>query len=114
MSRTAAESSDHTEVSGPAAEGWPITTAGIPSSATPSIRGSGLRRSATDWGWRKELGDRTWGRGYYHELLPAICAENDPTRPYWPGSPYSGSPELHPQDPARGTIHIWDVWNRAD
>ncbi|MCX5312684.1 glycoside hydrolase family 2 protein [Streptomyces sp. NBC_00154] len=67
-----------------------------------------------DWGWRKELGDRTWGHGYYHELLPAICAETDPTRPYWPGSPYSGSPELHPQDPARGTIHIWDVWNRAD
>lgn len=67
-----------------------------------------------DWGWRKELGDRTWGHGYYHELLPAICAETDPTRPYWPGSPYSGSPDLHPQDPARGTIHIWDVWNRAD
>ncbi|MET7858307.1 glycoside hydrolase family 2 protein [Streptomyces sp. NPDC005318] len=67
-----------------------------------------------DWGWQKELGDRTWGHGYYHELLPAICAETDPTRPYWPGSPYSGSPELHPQDPARGTIHIWDVWNRAD
>ncbi|MGW9136977.1 glycosyl hydrolase 2 galactose-binding domain-containing protein [Streptomyces sp. NPDC055681] len=67
-----------------------------------------------DWGWRKELGDRTWGHGYYHELLPAICAETDPTRPYWPGSPYSGSPHLHPQDPARGTIHIWDVWNRAD
>ncbi|WP_392671094.1 glycoside hydrolase family 2 protein [Streptomyces sp. LN785] len=67
-----------------------------------------------DWGWRKELGERTWGYGYYHHLLPAICADTDPTRPYWPGSPYSGSPELHPQDPARGTIHIWDVWNRAD
>ncbi|MGW1125015.1 glycosyl hydrolase 2 galactose-binding domain-containing protein [Streptomyces sp. NPDC002526] len=67
-----------------------------------------------DWGWQKELGDRTWGHGYYHRLLPGIVAETDPTRPYWPGSPYSGSPDVHPQDPERGTVHIWDVWNRAD
>ncbi|MGW2476782.1 beta-mannosidase [Streptomyces sp. NPDC001665] len=67
-----------------------------------------------DWGWQKELGDRTWGHGYYHRLLPGIVAGTDPTRPYWPGSPYSGSPDAHPQDPERGTIHIWDVWNRAD
>ncbi|WUW23656.1 glycoside hydrolase family 2 protein [Streptomyces sp. NBC_01463] len=67
-----------------------------------------------DWGWQKELGDRTWGHGYYHELLPAVVAETDPTRPYWPGSPYSGTEDIHPQDPAHGTIHIWDVWNRAD
>ncbi|MEU8677128.1 glycoside hydrolase family 2 protein [Streptomyces sp. NPDC048560] len=67
-----------------------------------------------DWGWQEELEGRTWGHGYYHELLPALCAETDPTRPYWPGSPYSGSPELPPQDPARGTVHLWDVWNRVD
>ncbi|MFJ8887608.1 glycosyl hydrolase 2 galactose-binding domain-containing protein [Streptomyces sp. NPDC102402] len=67
-----------------------------------------------DWGWQEKLEGRTWGHGYYHELLPALCAETDPTRPYWPGSPYSGSPELPPQDPARGTVHLWDVWNRVD
>ncbi|MFD7867934.1 glycoside hydrolase family 2 TIM barrel-domain containing protein [Streptomyces sp. NPDC059783] len=67
-----------------------------------------------DWGWREELGERTWGHGYYHELLPSIVSEADPTRPYWPGSPYSGTEDLHPQDPAHGTIHVWDVWNRAD
>ncbi|MDQ0795973.1 glycoside hydrolase family 2 protein [Streptomyces sp. B1I3] len=67
-----------------------------------------------DWGWQEKLEGRTWGHGYYHELLPALCAETDPTRPYWPGSPYSGSPELRPQDPARGTVHLWDVWNRVD
>ncbi|MGW1818097.1 glycosyl hydrolase 2 galactose-binding domain-containing protein [Streptomyces sp. NPDC002125] len=67
-----------------------------------------------DWGWQEKLEGRTWGHGYYHELLPALCAETDPTRPYWPGSPYSGSPELPPQDPARGTVHLWEVWNRAD
>ncbi|MBF8192876.1 glycoside hydrolase family 2 protein [Nonomuraea sp. K274] len=67
-----------------------------------------------DWGWRDELGHRSWGAGFYHDLLPSIVAELDPTRPYWPGSPYSGAPALPPNDPAAGTVHIWDVWNRAD
>lgn len=43
-----------------------------------------------------------------------MVAELDPTRPYWPGSPYSGRPDLPPRDPGRGTVHIWDVWNRED
>lgn len=67
-----------------------------------------------DWGWREELGERSWGAGFYHGLLPSVVAELDPTRPYWPGSPYSGHPDLPPNDPARGTVHIWDVWNRED
>ncbi len=67
-----------------------------------------------DWGWQDDLAGRTWGAGYYHRLLPDLVAELDPTRPYWPGSPYSGSPDLHPNDPAHGTSHIWDVWNTHD
>ncbi|MEU5383793.1 glycoside hydrolase family 2 protein [Kitasatospora cineracea] len=67
-----------------------------------------------DWGWPEIVGDRTWGLGYYTELLPAIVAELDPARPYWPGSPWSGSPDLHPNDPLHGPIHIWDVWNERD
>jgi beta-mannosidase len=67
-----------------------------------------------DWGWAAELDGRTWGAGYYFELLPRIVADLDPTRPYWPGSPYSGRPDLHPNDPAHGTTHIWDVWNTHD
>ncbi|MEV0380936.1 glycoside hydrolase family 2 protein [Nonomuraea sp. NPDC050643] len=67
-----------------------------------------------DWGWRERLGGRSWGAGFYHDLLPSIVAELDPGRPYWPGSPYSGAPHLPPNDPARGTVHIWDVWNRED
>ncbi|MEU8384600.1 glycoside hydrolase family 2 protein [Streptosporangium sp. NPDC048865] len=67
-----------------------------------------------DWGWRERLDGRTWGAGFYYGLLPALVAELDPTRPYWPGSPYSGHPDLAPNDPARGTTHIWDVWNRED
>ncbi|MDP4508812.1 glycoside hydrolase family 2 protein [Nonomuraea turcica] len=67
-----------------------------------------------DWGWQERLEGRSWGAGFYYDLLPGIVAELDPTRPYWPGSPYSGAPGLPPNDPARGTIHIWDVWNRED
>ena len=66
------------------------------------------------WGWRPLLGDRTWGNGYYRELLPSLVAELDPTRPYSPGSPYSFSDYLHPNDEHNGTMHIWDVWNEKD
>jgi beta-mannosidase len=64
-----------------------------------------------DWNWKKPLGDRTWGAGYYFDLLPSIITELDPTRAYLPGSPYSMSRTRHPLDPAHGTTHIWEVWN---
>ncbi|MEV4659187.1 glycoside hydrolase family 2 protein [Micromonospora sp. NPDC049301] len=67
-----------------------------------------------DWDWQEQLAGRTWGRGYYLDVLPRIVGELDPTRPYWPGSPWSGSEEIHPNDPAHGTTHIWDVWNTDD
>ena len=67
-----------------------------------------------DWGWQPRLGDRTWGEGYYLDLLPGLVEEIDGTRPYWPGSPYSGDRSIHPNDQANGSVHIWDVWNDLD
>ncbi|TVT01343.1 glycoside hydrolase family 2 protein [Amycolatopsis bartoniae] len=67
-----------------------------------------------DWGWRERLGDRTWGLGYYTDLLPKIVAELDPTRPYCPSSPWSVSAGRHPNDPDHGCTHVWDVWNQRD
>ncbi|MEY9213206.1 glycoside hydrolase family 2 protein [Thermobifida halotolerans] len=67
-----------------------------------------------DWDWQEPLAGRSWGEGYYLDLLPRIVAEIDPTRPYWPGSPYSGSPDVHPNDPRHANVHIWDVWNEVD
>jgi len=67
-----------------------------------------------DWGWAGQLGGRPWGDGYYRELFPAVLAELDPTRPYSPASPYSFGDYRHPNDERYGTMHIWDVWNRAD
>jgi len=67
-----------------------------------------------DWDWKPAVGSRTWGAGYYLELLPAIVAELDPERFYYPGSPYSGSMDIHPNVDQHGLRHIWDVWNDVD
>jgi beta-mannosidase len=83
-----------------------------------------------DWEWKSRLDGKTWGWGYYTDVLPGIVAELDPGRPYSAGSPWSptagspisptaGSPsasttDRHPNDPRHGTMHIWDVWNQLD
>jgi beta-mannosidase len=67
-----------------------------------------------DWDWRQHLEDRTWGLGYYLDDLPASVASVDPSRPYWAGSPYSGSMSLHPNLDEHGLKHVWDVWNSRD
>ncbi|WP_327432499.1 glycoside hydrolase family 2 protein [Streptomyces sp. NBC_01236] len=67
-----------------------------------------------DWGWEQRLAGDSWGEGYYLGLLPRVVAELDPTRPYTAGSPWSGSWDRHPNDPAHGTHHSWEVWNRTD
>ncbi|MFZ3599363.1 glycoside hydrolase family 2 protein [Streptomyces sp. BH104] len=70
-----------------------------------------------DWGWPEQLDGRTWGLGYYTELLPRIVAELDPTTTYADGSPYTpGAPVdgIHPNDQDHGTRHEWEVWNRLD
>jgi len=67
-----------------------------------------------DWGWVDELAGRTWGEGYYLDLLPSIVAELDPDRPYIPNSPFSWDRTHHPNEPSDGLVHIWDVWNQRD
>ncbi len=67
-----------------------------------------------EWGWPDVVGDRAWGLGYYLDLLPSVVAELDGTRPYWPGSPYSGTPDRPSGLDGYGCKHIWDVWNTAD
>lgn len=67
-----------------------------------------------DWGWQEVLGDASWGLGFYTELLPRLVGELDPTRPYIPGSPFSPEPDVHPNSPDSGPMHIWTVWNTHD
>ncbi|HEY5514631.1 MAG TPA: glycoside hydrolase family 2 protein [Pengzhenrongella sp.] len=68
-----------------------------------------------EWpGWRSRLAGRTWGAGYYCDLLPSVVTELDPTRPYIANSPYSFGPFANPNEPTLGDVHIWDVWNEKD
>lgn len=67
-----------------------------------------------DWDWQGRIGDRDWGLGYYLDVLPAAVRETDPDRPYWAGSPYSGTMDIHPNADEHGLKHIWDVWNEVD
>lgn len=66
------------------------------------------------WGWKERLKPgQSWGRGFWLDLLPRLCAEVDPTRPYWPNSPWSGVDENGVQrdvlDPDHGNRHTWEV-----
>ncbi|MDH7601785.1 MAG: hypothetical protein QHI38_06520 [Armatimonadota bacterium] len=47
-----------------------------------------------------------YGQTLYHQHLPSICAELDPSRPYWPSSPYGGA---DPNSESEGDRHAWDV-----
>ncbi len=58
----------------------------------------------------REEGVRGWGLGYFTGLLPAVLQELDPSRPYCPTSPYSGSMDRPPNANEFGNTHIWDVW----
>lgn len=65
-------------------------------------------------GFEAQIGDREWGLDYYLKLLPDVVHAIDPTRPYWPSSPYSPPPIDDPNAPEHGCMHIWDVWNTRD
>lgn len=67
-----------------------------------------------NWGWQQRLDGKTWGLGYYTELIPGILSELDPQRPYTPSSPWSGTLDIHPNDVDHGSMHSWEVWNQKD
>jgi len=65
------------------------------------------------WGWNqpqhqpyKEAYDRM-----FHELLPGLCAQEDPDTPYWPSSPSSNLRFVTPNATHRGDTHNWEVWH---
>ncbi len=64
--------------------------------------------------WHEFVDGRGWGSRYYLDTFPAVIDEIDPTKPYWPGSPYSGIPDVFQRDANAnefGNRHIWDVWH---
>ena len=67
-----------------------------------------------EWNWQQRLQGKSWGAGFYYELLPSLVAELDPGRPYTPGSPFSPDTDKLHNDPSVGSVHIWDLWNQKD
>lgn len=67
-----------------------------------------------EWNWQQRLQGKSWGAGFYYELLPNLVSELDPGRAYTPGSPYSPDPEYLHNNPSYGSVHIWDLWNQKD
>jgi beta-mannosidase len=51
---------------------------------------------------------RYYGEKLYAEVLPAVLAELDPSRPYIPTSPWGGTPS---NSGGIGDQHYWDVWH---
>jgi len=62
------------------------------------------------WGWKERcMPGLTRGTRYWHEILPRVVREIDPSAPYWADSPWSGSPAVRPNDPDHGDRHTWDL-----
>ncbi len=57
-----------------------------------------------------EPGHDFGGRKIYHEILPRIVGALDPTRLYWPSSPYGGNDH---NDEREGDRHNWQTWHGA-
>ena len=48
----------------------------------------------------------------FHEVLPAVVAEQDRATAYWPSSPWRGDIAAdHAAGEKRGDTHYWDVWH---
>jgi beta-mannosidase len=49
-----------------------------------------------------------YGEKIYHELMPEVLAELDPTRLFWPSSPFGGNDHNSRE---QGDTHNWQVWH---
>ncbi|SHE41775.1 beta-mannosidase [Caldanaerobius fijiensis DSM 17918] len=64
-----------------------------------------------NWGfysWWHNGDPKYLGNFIYKEILPKLCAQYDPSRPYWVSSPYGGQ---DPNSEAEGDRHQWNVWS---
>jgi beta-mannosidase len=66
------------------------------------------------WGWKQNLPAKLWDyyKAIFHDVLPKVCAELDPSRPYWPSSP-SSNLEDDSDSQKVGDVHYWGVWHAA-
>ena len=87
---------------------------------TWNVRDMAGHPSLIMWCGNNELEWGAWAWGYtdsgkalpdyalFHHVIPVIVKEEDPSRPYWPSSPYSAD-HVFPNDPTTGDQHPWGV-----
>ena len=63
------------------------------------------------FGWWKNNAAREAYQRFFFQDLPALLAEEDPQRPYWPGSPSSNEPFQDPSGERAGDAHLWEVYH---
>jgi len=69
-----------------------------------------------NWGWQKQYkysakdSAAIWKNylGLFHELIPGLLSQLDPSRPYWESSPSIGWG--HEESLRSGDSHYWGVW----
>ena len=76
-----------------------------------------MEQGWAEWGWNRpnDPANQRLKAAYdrmFHQLLPDICAAEDPDRLYWPSSASSGIPFAEPSSQQRGDVHYWDVWHK--
>jgi beta-mannosidase len=65
-----------------------------------------------EWIWyRDNCGPMNEMPGYrlFHHAFPKLFKELDPSRPYWPTSPFGDNTD--PNDLKTGNRHVWDIWS---
>lgn len=91
----------------------------IRNEVTWNVRDLSHHPSLVVWCGNNELEWGTWEWGYdkvkaypdyalYHHEIPRIVKKEDPSRPYWPSSPYS-TDNRPPNDKTTGDQHPWSV-----
>jgi beta-mannosidase len=68
-----------------------------------------------NWGWRQSLPASVWDdyKKIFLGVLQEVCANFDPSRPYWPSSPHGGLDD-DPDSIRSGDMHFWRVWHAAE
>ncbi len=65
-----------------------------------------------EWIWYR-TGERSYkempGYKIFHEIIPGLMKTLDPSRPYWPTSPYGYDDD--PNSQSSGNRHQWDIWS---
>ena len=68
-----------------------------------------------DWDWQEPLAGRTWGAGYYFDLLPRHRGRTRPDPAVLARQPVLRHAATGTRTTRRtARMHIWDVWNTDD